>query len=44
MHGGFVFGKRDVGDAMNFEFADALNLAVLNTRFKQKELSEIVHI
>ena len=35
-HGGFGFGKRNVEDEMILEFADALNLAVLNTWFKRK--------
>ena len=33
VHGGFGFGKRNVDDEMILEFADALNLAVLNTRY-----------
>ena len=37
MHGVFAFGKRNVEYEMIFEFVDALNLTVLNTRFKQKE-------
>ena len=36
------FGKRHVEDEMILEFADALNLAVLNMQFKKRE--EIVHI
>ena len=35
-HGGFGFGKRNVEDEMILEFADALNLTVLNTRYKRK--------
>ena len=35
-HGGFGFGKRNVEDEMILEFADALNLAVLNTLFKKR--------
>ena len=36
VHGGFGFGKRNVEGEMILEFADALNLAVLNTWFKKK--------
>ena len=35
-HEGFSFGKRNVEDEMILEFADALNLAVLNTLFKKR--------
>ena len=36
MHDGFGFGKRNVEGEMILEFADALNLAVLNTWFKKR--------
>ena len=36
VHGGFGFGKRNVEGEMILEFADALNLAVLNMWFKKK--------
>ena len=36
MHGGFGFGKQNVEGEMILEFADALNLAVLNTWFKKE--------
>jgi hypothetical protein len=37
VHGGFGFGERNVEGEMILEFADALNLAVLNTWFRKKE-------
>ena len=37
VHGGFGFGKRNVEGEMILEFADALNLAVLNMWFKERE-------
>ena len=37
VHDGFGFGKRNVEGEMILEFADALNLAVLNTWFKKEE-------
>ena len=36
MHGGFGFGKRNVQGEMILETANALNLAVFNTRFKKE--------
>ena len=39
VHGGFGFGKRNVEGEMILEFADALNLADLNTWFKKKVMS-----
>jgi len=43
VHGGHSYGSCNVGGEMLLEFADSMDLAVINTWFKKKECHKVTY-